>query len=337
MIKVAVNGFGRIGRSAFKVALDSHGNEVEIVGINDLTKPEILAHLLKYDSVYGVYPRQVTANEQNIIVDGKFYRVFAEKEPANLPWKDLAVDVVIESTGRFTTTEQASAHLKAGAKRVVISAPSEDAPTYILGVNQYQQGEIINNGSCTTNCVGPVTAVIHGKFKILKAWLTTVHAVTAEQNIVDGPPPSLHPDLRRARAASVNIVPTTTGAAKAVTKVLPELEGKFDGAAFRVPVIDGSVSDFTFLVEKKTTVDEVNQAFKEASASPLYKGILAISEEPIVSQDIIGRSESAIVDLPLTKVIDGDLVKVVAWYDNEYGYSNRLIEQVISVGRSISA
>lgn len=336
MIRLAINGFGRIGRTAFKVAVDYHSDKVDVVAINDLMMPATLAHLLKYDSVYGIYPKGVSQDSNNLIVDGKKFPITAEREPANLPWKDFNVDVVIESTGRFTKTEQASGHIKAGAKRVIISAPSDDAPTHILGVNPYDgKAEIINNGSCTTNCVGPVTAVIHANFGILKAFMTTVHAYTAEQDLVDGPPPPLHPDLRRARAAGVNIVPTTTGAAKAVAKSFPEVEGKFDGAALRVPVVCGSVSDFTFLVSKKTTVDEVNNAFKKAAENPIYKGILAVTEDPIVSQDIIGRPESAIVDLPSTKVVDSDLVRVLAWYDNEWGYANRLIEQVIEVGKAL--
>lgn len=334
MLKIAINGFGRIGRQAFKVALDRFGDQIEVVAINDLSEPKILAHLFKYDSVYGVSSREISSDEQNLIVDGKKFPVLAEKDPSQLPWSKLAVDIVIECTGRFTKTDLAQNHIKAGAKRVVISAPSEDAPTHVLGVNKYDgKAEIINNGSCTTNCVGPVTSVIHSKFKILKAWMTTVHSMTAEQNIVDGPPPPLHPDLRRARAGSVNIVPTSTGAAKAVAKAMPEVAGKFDGMAFRVPTIDGSVADFTFIVGIKTTGEEVNKAFLDASKNPLYKGILAVSEQPIVSTDIIGRSESAIVDLPLTKVVDGDLVKVIAWYDNEWGYSNRLVEQVLEVGK----
>lgn len=336
MIRLAINGFGRIGRTAFKVAIDKHAQDVEIVAINDLMDPETLAHLLKYDSVYGVYNRRVSSDEKNLIVDDKKFLIVAEKEPVNLPWGELQVDVVIESTGRFTKSELAQGHVKAGGKRVVISAPSDDAPTHILGVNPYDGSSVvINNGSCTTNCVGPVTAIIHANFKTLKAFMTTVHAYTAEQNLVDGPPPPLHKDLRRARAAAVNIVPTTTGAAKAVARSFPEMEGKFDGAALRVPVVCGSVSDFTFLVEKKTTVEEVNQVFKQAVENPLYKGILAVTEDPIVSTDIIGRSESAIVDLPSTKVVDGDLVRVLAWYDNEWGYANRLIEQVIEVGKNL--
>lgn len=337
MIRFAINGFGRIGRTAFKVAIDKHAGDVEVVAINDLMTPVTLAHLLKYDSVYGVNPRKISSDGKNLIVDNKKYPITAEKDPANLPWQSFGVDVVTESTGRFTKSDLAAAHIKAGAKRVVISAPSDDVPTHILGVNPYDgKSEVINNGSCTTNCVGPVTAVVHAAFKIQKAFMTTVHAYTAEQDLVDGPPPPLHSDLRRARAAAVNIVPTTTGAAVAVAKSFPEVTGKFDGAAIRVPVVCGSVSDFIFLVSKKTTVEEVNQVCKEASKNPIYEGILAVTEDPIVSTDIIGRPESAIVDLLSTKVVDGDLVRVLAWYDNEWGYANRLIEQVIEVGRKIS-
>jgi len=338
MIKVAINGFGRIGRTAFKVALDRHANEIEIVAINDLMEPETLAYLLKYDSVYGVYPKEVSFDSSNIIVDGKKYPIVAEKEPASLPWAKLGVDVVVESSGRFTKTELASGHIVAGAKRVVISAPSEDAPTYILGINDYDgKTEIINNASCTSNCVGPVTAVLHANFKFIKGWMETVHAYTAEQDLVDGPPPALHKDLRRARAAAINIVPTTTGAAKAVARAFPAIEGKFDGGALRVPVASGSIATFTILVGRKTTPEELNEAFKKAASEPRYKGILAVTRDPIVSSDILGRSESAIVDLSLTRVVDGDFVVIKAWYDNEWGYANRLVEQVIQVGKSISS
>jgi glyceraldehyde 3-phosphate dehydrogenase len=347
MIKVAINGFGRIGRGAFKVALEKHAPELGIIAINDLVDPTALAHLLKYDSVYGVWNHKVKGTKVTeepkesegmevgqIEVDGAKIKVFATKDPSKLPWKDLGIDVVIESTGRFTASDAAGAHIKAGAKRVVISAPSKDAPTFLLGVKAYDgKSEVINNGSCTTNCVGPVAKVIDDAFNIVKSAMTTVHGYTAEQNLIDGPPPPLHPDLRRARAAAVNIVPTSTGAATAVAKVLEGVEGKFDGMALRVPVLCGSISDFTFLVGKKTTVEEINGAFKKAAQEANYRGILAVSEDPLVSSDIVGRPESAIVDLPLTKVIDGDLVKVVAWYDNEWGYANRLIEQVIEVGK----
>ncbi len=339
MLKVTINGFGRIGRAAFKVALDEHPEELEIVAINDLTTPQILAHLLQYDSAYGKWPRTISSDEKNIIVDGKSIPVLNQKDPSLLPWKDLNVDVVIESTGRFTDEEGLSKHIGAGAKKVVLSAPSkgDGVGTFLVGVNQdkYKGENMINNASCTTNCIAPVAAIMHSKFGVLKALMTTIHAVTAEQNLVDGPPPGGKAnDLRRARAAYANIIPTTTGAAVSTTEVIPELKGLFDGRALRVPVIIGSISDFTFLLSKKTTVDEINQAFKQASQSPRWNKIVATSEEPLVSSDIVGRGESAIVDLALTQVVDGDLVKVFAWYDNEWGYANRLVEQVINVGKS---
>jgi glyceraldehyde 3-phosphate dehydrogenase len=342
MIKIAINGFGRIGRQAFKVALDKHENDVEVVGINDLTSPHVLAHLLAYDSIYGKYQKDVGSDEQNITVSNKPFRVYAEKDPGALPWGQLGVDVVIESTGRFTDLESASAHIRAGAKRVVISAPAkgEGVGTFLIGVNSDKdtgEQKVINNASCTTNCIAPVAAVMQAKFGVQKAMMTTVHSVTAEQNLVDGPPPGgKSNDLRRARAAYLNIIPTTTGAAIATTEAIPELKGLFDGMALRVPTPDGSISDFTFLLKKKVSVEEVNSAFKEAVNQPIYKGILAVSEEPLVSSDIVGRTESAIVDLALTQVVDGDLVKVFAWYDNELGYSNRLIENVIRAGKQVS-
>ena len=335
MIRVAINGFGRIGRQAFKVWFEKHRNEMSIVAVNDLTDATVLAHLLKYDSVYGVWNQNVKGVDNQIEIDGLSVKVLSEKEPEKLPWKDLGIDVVIESTGRFTKEEDAGKHITAGAKKVVISAPGKETPTFLMGVNEekYQGEDVINNASCTTNCVAPVAKVMQEKFGIKKAMMTTIHGVTAEQNLVDGPPPGgKAQDLRRARAAYVNIIPTTTGAAIATTEAIPDLEGKFDGVALRVPVIVGSISDCTFLLAKSTTVEEVNKTLTEASGK--MKGILAVSDEPLVSTDIIGRSESAIVDLSLTQVVDGDMVKVLAWYDNEYGYSNRLIEQVIQVGKS---
>lgn len=336
MLKVAINGFGRIGRSAFKVALDHHKDEVDIVAINDLTDAKTLAHLLKYDTAYGVYDREISSSADNIVVDGKKYQVFSEKDPAVLPWRELDVDVVIESTGFFTSREGSMGHIKAGAKRVVISAPVKggDVKTFLIGVNAEEDkgGEqIINNASCTTNCIAPVAAVMHEAFGVAKALMTTVHSYTADQNLQDGP----HKDLRRARAAAENIVPTTTGAAISTTETIPDLKGLFDGRAIRVPTLVGSIADFTFLLKKKVTMGEVNQAFKEAAASPLYKGVLAVTEEPLVSSDVVSRTESAIVDLPLTQVVDGDLVKVFAWYDNEMGYSHRLVEQVVRAGKQI--
>lgn len=338
-IKVAINGFGRIGRSAFKAAVEKHLENIEFVGINDLTEPSVLSHLLKYDSAYGIWDKEVTSDEKNIVVEGIKYPVYAEKDPALLPWKELNVDVVIESTGRFTDKDGMSAHLKAGAKKVVLSAPAKDETvgTFLIGVNheKYKGEELINNASCTTNCIAPVAAIIEEKFGIQKAIMTTVHSVTAEQNLVDGPPPGgKSTDLRRARAAYANIIPTTTGAAIATTQAIPSLKGLFDGRAIRVPTIVGSISDFTFLLKKKTKVEDVNKAVKEACKTFKWQGIVSWSEDPLVSTDIIGRSESAIVDLSLTQVVDGDLVKVFAWYDNEWGYSNRLIEQVIHVGKS---
>src|SRR3990172_9308142 len=325
MIRVAINGFGRIGRQAFKVWFEKHRNEMSIVAVNDLTDATVLAHLLKYDSVYGVWNQNVKGVGNQIEIDEFYVKVLSEKEPEKLPWKDLAVDVVIESTGRFTKKEDAAGHITAGAKKVVISAPGKETPTYLLGVNEgkYQGEEVINNASCTTNCIAPVAKVIQDAFGIKKAMMTTIHAVTAEQNLVDGPPPGgKAQDLRRARAAYVNIIPTTTGAAIATTEAIPGLRGKFDGVALRVPVLCGSISDFTFLLNKKVTVAEVNKALADAAAKS--KGILAVSSDPLVSSDIIGRSESSIVDLSLTQVVDGDMVKVFAWYDNEYGYANRL-------------
>lgn len=350
MIKVAINGFGRIGRQAFKVWFDKYREEAEIVAINDIVDAKILAHLLKYDSVYGVWGPEVTAvnlvsdlanaadglQVGKIVVSGMEIATYATRDPAKLPWKDLKVDVVIEATGRFTKLAEASKHISAGARRVIVSAPARETPTILLGVNEnsYHNQLVINNASCTTNCIAPVAKVMIEAFGVKKAMMTTVHAVTAEQNIVDGPPPGgKSDDLRRARAAYVNIIPTTTGAAIATAEAIPDLAGKFDGVALRVPVVCGSISDFTFLLAKKVTVDQVNGVLAEAAAKS--GGILAVSSEPLVSSDIIGRSESAICDLSLTQVVDEDMVKVFAWYDNEYGYSNRLVEQVIEVGGSI--
>ncbi|MBI4049670.1 MAG: type I glyceraldehyde-3-phosphate dehydrogenase [Candidatus Doudnabacteria bacterium] len=346
-IRIAINGFGRIGRAAFKIAETKP--ELEIVAINDLTEPKVLAQLLKYDSVYGIYPKDIRSEEKHeraglvsysvgtLIVDKLKVPIFAEKDPASLPWKDLGVDVVLESTGRFTDTEKASAHLKAGCKKVIISAPAKDeiTQTFIIGVNHghYSGQQIISNASCTTNCITPVAAVLHSKFGIKKMMMSTIHAYTAEQNLVDGPPPALHKDLRRARAAAINIVPTSTGATIAATEAIPQLKGIFAGAAYRVPVACGSLSDFTALLNKKVTVEEINRAFIEAAKDPSWQGILQVTTDPLVSSDIVGNPHSSIVDLSLTQVVDGDLVKVVAWYDNEFGYANRFVEQAILIGR----
>lgn len=347
-IRIAINGFGRIGRQAFKIALEKP--ELEVVAVNDLTDPKVLAHLLKYDSVYGIYPNTVDfdlkaekANQTvttvgSLVVDGKRVPILAEKDPAALPWKDLEVDVVLESTGRFTDSEKAGAHLKAGAKKVIISAPAKDegiTPTFIIGVNhdKYAGQTIISNASCTTNCITPVISVLHSKFGIKKLLMSTIHAYTAEQNLVDGPPPALHKDLRRARAAGVNIVPTTTGATTATVEAIPELKGTMGGMAFRVPIPVGSLSDFSVLLAKKATAEEINAAFVEASKNSVWQKVLAVTNDPIVSSDIVGNPHSTIVDLSLTQVIDGDFAKVVAWYDNEFGYSNRFVEQAIAIGR----
>lgn len=351
MIKVAINGFGRIGRSAFKIALEKFSDEIEIVAINDLTPVEVLAHLLQYDSAYGRWEKEVfidpSSDSGQVIVDNKKYQILSEKIPANLPWGSLGVDIVLECTGRFTKEEDLKQHLMAGAKKVILSAPAKAStpgepgltpgvPTYLMGVNhdKYQGEQLISNASCTTNCIAPVMAILSEKFGILKAVMTTAHAVTAEQNLVDGPPPGgKSNDLRRARAAYCNIIPTTTGAAISVTEVIPDLKDKFDGRALRVPIIVGSISDITCVLGKKTSVQDLNQAIKDASKEQRWQGIVAWTEEPFVSSDIIGHSESAIVDLDLTQVVDGDLVKIFAWYDNEYGYSNRLVEQILNIAK----
>ncbi|MBX4204687.1 MAG: type I glyceraldehyde-3-phosphate dehydrogenase, partial [Candidatus Doudnabacteria bacterium] len=348
-IRIAINGFGRIGRQAFKIALTKH--ELEVVAVNDLTEPKVLAHLLRYDSNYGVYDKQVSSDDVkgkanpttfsagNIIVDKHKYPIFAEKDPGLLPWRDLDVDVVLESTGRFITTEAASAHLKAGAKKVIISAPAKDegiTPTFVIGVNhdKYNGEQIISNASCTTNCITPVIAVLHGKFGIKKMMMSTIHSYTAEQNLVDGPPPGgKSNDLRRARAAAVNIIPTSTGATVATTEAIPELKGLMNGAAYRVPTPVGSLAEFVLILNKKVTVEEVNKAFVDASKLALWENVIEVTTDPIVSKDIVGNPHSSIVDLSLTQVVDGDMVKVVAWYDNEFGYSNRFVEQAIMIGK----
>jgi glyceraldehyde 3-phosphate dehydrogenase len=336
-IKLGINGFGRIGRQAFKIALEK--KDIEIVGVNDLTPTSVLAHLLKYDSNYGQFPHDISFDETNIIVDGKKYAVTTEKDPSMLPWGKLGADVVIESTGRFTDSASAGAHIKAGARHVVISAPAKDegvTPTIVLGVNpdDYNGQPIVSNASCTTNCITPVLDVLQSKFGIEKAFMSTIHSYTAEQNLVDGPPPGGKAnDLRRARAAAVNIIPTTTGAAISATQAIPSLKGKFDGVAFRVPTPVGSLSDFTLLLSKNVTKEEVNQAFAEAAKTPKFKGIMEVSSEQLVSADIVGNPASCIVDTLLTQVVDGNFVKVIAWYDNEFGYSNRLVEECILVGQ----
>lgn len=329
-IKVAINGFGRIGRHAFKVAWEK--KDLEVVAVNDLTDNKTLAHLLKYDTAYPDFGESVECDEKNLIVDGKKIKVFSEKDPAKLPWKELGIDVVIESTGFFRKKEDAALHLKAGAKKVVISAPAkgESVKGFIRGVNcgSYAGEEIIDTASCTTNCTTPPMSVIEREFGIENALLTTIHSYTADQNLQDGP----HKDLRRARAAAQNIVPTSTGAAIATTKIIPSLEGKFDGMAMRVPTITVSLIDVVAVLKKNTTAEEVNEALRKASEKEL-KGIMAVTDEPLVSSDFIGDPHSSTVDLSLTKVMGGNLLKLIAWYDNEWGYANRLVEMVEIVGR----
>lgn len=334
MIKIAINGFGRIGRTVFKAGFERKG--VEFVAINDLTEPKILAHLLKHDSVFHEWPHKVFFDAKHLIIDGKKIPVIAETEPSKLPWKQFKVDVVLECTGRFADKTAAAAHLAAGAKKVVISAPAKEVPTYLMGVNHknYKKSDkIINNASCTTNSIAPIAAIMEESFGVKKAMMTTIHSVTAEQNLVDGLPPKMHPDLRRARSALVNIIPTSTGAAKATAEVVPTLKGKFDGLAIRVPTIDVSLSDFTFLLKKNTTVEAVNEVFKKAAKSPRWKGIIMALDEPLVSSDFIHEACSSIVDLEMTRVVDGDMVKVLAWYDNEWGYSARLMDLAMFIGK----
>ena len=333
-LKIAINGFGRIGRNAFKIAENTEG--VEVVAVNDLADTKTLAHLLKHDSNYGIYHQEVGFDEQNIIVDSKKIRVYAEKDPSILPWKDLDIDIVVESTGLFTKKEDAQKHIDAGAKRVVLSAPAkgEDVPTFVIGANEDKitaQDTIISNASCTTNCITPVMAVIEEHFGVEKSLMTTVHSYTASQRLQDAPAK----DLREARNAAENIVPTTTGASKAAARALPQLKGIFDGMSIRVPTPVVSISDITFVSKKDTTIEEVNNVLADAASSDRLEGILAYTEDELVSIDYRGNSHSAIVDAKLTNVVGGNLVKVVAWYDNEWGYSNRLIEQVVNVGRTI--
>ena len=332
-IRVGINGFGRIGRNFFRAIIAS-GADIEIVGVNDLTDNKTLAHLLKYDTVLGRFPLSVAYDEDNIIVDGKNIRALAERDPANLPWGELGADIVIESTGFFTDATKAQAHIAAGAKKVIISAPAsnEDA-TFVVGVNHTQydpaKHNVISNASCTTNCLAPVAKALNDSVGIVRGLMTTIHAYTGDQNLQDGP----HKDLRRARAAAQNIVPTSTGAAKAVALVLPELKGKLDGFAMRVPTITGSATDLTFEASRDVTIEEVNAAVKAAAEGPL-KGVLEYVEDDIVSSDIVTNPHQSIFDSKLTKVI-GNQVKIVAWYDNEWGYSNSLVALTSYVGERL--
>ena len=332
-IRVGINGFGRIGRNFFRAVLAS-GADIEVVAVNDLTDNATLAHLVKYDSILGRLPHEVKATADEITVGGKTIKAYAEKDPAKLPWGEVGADVVIESTGFFTDATKAKAHIDGGAKKVIISAPAKNEDvTVVMGVNQetYDPAKhtIISNASCTTNCLAPMAKVLQDTFGIQQGLMTTIHAYTQDQNLQDAP----HKDLRRARAAALNIVPTSTGAAKAIGLVLPELKGKLDGYALRVPIPTGSTTDLTVTVGRETTVDEVNAAMKAAADGPL-KGILTYNEDPIVSADIVTDPSSCIFDAPLTKVI-GNQVKVVGWYDNEWGYSNRLVDLVKLVGSSL--
>ena len=332
-VKVGINGFGRIGRNYFR-ALVAAGADIEVVAVNDLTDNHTLAHLLKYDSILGRFPGEVTNNDDAIIVDGKEIKAFAEKDPANLPWGALGVDVVIESTGFFTDATKAKAHITAGAKKVIISAPAKNEDiTIVMGVNddKYDAAahNIISNASCTTNCLAPMAKALNDGLGIEKGLMTTIHAYTQDQNLQDAP----HSDLRRARAAALNMVPTTTGAAKAVSLVLPELKGKLDGYAMRVPVPTGSATDLTFEASRETTVEEVNAIVKKAAEGAM-KGFLVYNEDPIVSTDIVTDPASCVFDAPMTKVT-GNLVKVLGWYDNEWGYSNRCVDLTLLVGASL--
>jgi glyceraldehyde 3-phosphate dehydrogenase len=331
--RVAINGFGRIGRNAFKVAFER--SDLEIVAINDLTSTETLAHLLKHDSNYGTYDKKVGFDDKGIIVEGRHIMVLAERDPAALPWSAHKVDVVIESTGFFVDPAKAKAHIDAGAKKVVLSAPAkgEGATTIVLGVNEDsldKASDIISNASCTTNCITPVAAVIESNFGIDKAMMTTVHSYTASQVLQDGPGAK---DKREMRNAAENIVPTTTGASKAAALAMPALQGIFGGMSIRVPTPVVSLSDFVIITKRSVSVEEVNEVFKKAAKEPFYQGILDVTEEELVSSDFIGNSHSAIVDLKLTAVVGGTMLKVVAWYDNEWGYSNRLVEVVADTGR----
>jgi glyceraldehyde 3-phosphate dehydrogenase len=328
-IKVGINGFGRIGRMVTRSILTNHKDTIEIVGVNDLTDTKSLAHLFKYDSAQGTYPGDVSVDGDKMTIDGMSFAVSAERDPANLKWGDLGAEVVVESTGFFRDVESAGKHLKAGAKKVIISAPaSGDIQTIVLGVNDQEISddiEIYSNASCTTNCLAPMAKVLDDNFGLVKGFMTTIHSYTGDQQLVDGP----HKDLRRARAAAVNIVPTTTGAAKAVGLVLPHLDGKLDGGAVRVPTVTGSLTDFVCEVEKETTAEEVNAAFKAAAEGPM-KGILEYADVELVSSDIIGNTHSNIYDSQLTKV-DGKLVKIIGWYDNEAGYSARTADLITKI------
>ncbi|HET8840516.1 MAG TPA: type I glyceraldehyde-3-phosphate dehydrogenase [Ktedonobacteraceae bacterium] len=324
--RIGINGFGRVGRQSLKAILQLHPQELEVVAINDLTDPATNAHLLKYDSTYGRFPGEVCATSNALVVDGHTIKVFAQRDPAEIPWGDLGVDLVIEATGLFSEAAKAAAHLRGGAKKVIISAPAKGEDlTIVLGVNESMydptRHHILSNASCTTNCLAPAAKVLHAAFGIERGFMNTIHAYTNDQRILD----QVHKDLRRARSAGVNIIPTTTGAARALSLVIPDLKGRFDGMSLRVPTVTVSVVDFVAMVQKETTREKVNAAFREAAAGPL-KGILEYSEEPLVSSDLRGDPHSSIIDGLSTMVIGGTMVKVLAWYDNEWGYSCRVAD-----------
>jgi glyceraldehyde 3-phosphate dehydrogenase len=330
-VRVGINGFGRIGRNYFRAA---KGKDVEIVAVNDLTDNKTLAHLLKYDSTFGRLDGDVSYDDESITIGGQRVLASAQKDPAQLPWGDLGVDVVIESTGHFTKRDDAALHLKGGARKVIISAPAKDEDiTIVMGINHEKYDpaahDIISNASCTTNCLAPAAKVLHERFGIRKGWMTTVHSYTTDQQLLDLP----HKDLRRARAAAFNTIPTSTGAAKAASLVIPELKGKLDGIALRVPVEDGSLTDLAVVLGRETTVEEINDAYKQASEGPLA-GIIRYSVDPIVSRDIVGDDASCIFDSPLTQA-NGNLAKVFGWYDNEWGYSKRLVDLTVLVGQQL--
>jgi glyceraldehyde 3-phosphate dehydrogenase len=332
MAKIAINGFGRIGRAIFKIVLDTPG--LELVGLNDIVPTDNLAYLLKYDTVYGRYEKSVDYTEASLIVDGREYPVYSLKDPSELPWGELGVDIAIESTGVFTKSEDLKKHVDAGAKYVILSAPAkgDGIGTVVHGVNRPgEAGHIISCASCTTNAITPPMEIMNRRIGVKKALMTTVHAYTSSQKLVDSPSKK----FRRGRAAAANFVPTTTGAAIATTKALPELDGRFDGVAIRGPVTVGSIADIVFLAERSTSVDEVNQIFREEAQSERYNGILGASDDPLVSSDIIKDSRAAIIDLELTQVVDGDLVKIMSWYDNEWGYSSQLVREAARIAREV--
>lgn len=330
MTKVAINGLGRIGRAVLKIIVERP--ELELVGINDLVAPDNLAYLLKYDTVYGRYPKRVEHTQDSLIIEGKEYQYFQQKEPEKLPWQDLKVEIVFECTGVFRKQEDLAKHLQAGAKKVILSAPakSEGIEVVVPGVSDQSNSKdnsLISCASCTTNCIAPVVEIMNRRIGVKKAIMTTIHAYTASQALVDQPSKK----FRRGRAAAANLVPTSTGAAIATTKVLPELENKFDGVAIRTPVVVGSISDITLVTQKPTTIAEINQIFREESQNEQYQGILGVCEEQIVSSDIIGDTHASLVDLTMTQVVDGDLVKVMSWYDNEYGYANQMVREAMNL------